>query len=88
MRVATVMLLIAAVVAAAPGVAAAQESASRAASELPAELFDPPRDGVPAGARGIADDGTRASIMLAVTLLAAAAVVGYLAGSSSRTSRS
>ena len=88
MRVATVTVLVVAVLALAPGAAVAQESASRAASELPTELFEPPRDGVPAGARGVADGGTRASIALAIALLTGAAIVGYFAGSSSRTSRS
>ena len=88
MRVATVTVLVVAVLALAPGAAVAQESASRAASELPTELFEPPPDGVPAGARGVADGGTRASIALAIALLTGAAIVGYFAGSSSRTSRS
>jgi len=88
MRVTTVTLLVAAVLAAAPGTAFAQESISRASSDLPAELFEPTPDGVPAGARGVGDGGSRASITLAVTLLASAAIVGYFAGSSRRTSRS
>jgi hypothetical protein len=88
MRVATVTLLVVAAVALAPGAAVAQESAGRAASELPSQLFEPPPDGVPAGARGVAEGGTRASIALAIALLGAAAFVGYFAGSSSRTSRS
>jgi hypothetical protein len=88
MRVATVTVLVVAVLAAAAPVAVAQDSISRAANELPAQLFEPPPDGVPTGARGIDDGGTRSSITLAIALLAAAAVVGYFAGSSSRTSRS
>ena len=88
MRVATVTVLVVAVLALAPGAAVAQDSASRAASELPTELFEPPPDGVPAGARGVAEGGTRASIALAIALLTGAAIVGYFAGSSSRTSRS
>jgi len=88
MRVATLTLLLAAVLAAAAPAAVAQEPVSRAASDLPAELFEPPPDGVPAGVRGVDDAGTRASVTLAVTLLAAAVAVGYFAGSSCRTSRS
>ena len=95
MHAATVTVLVVAVLAAAAPGAVAQESVSRAASDLPAQLFEPPPDGVPAGAPGGDDGGTRASIALAVTLLAAAAIVGYFvaivgyfAGSSSRTSRS
>ena len=88
MRVATVTVLVVAMLALAPGAAVAQESASRAARELPTQLFEPPPDGVPAGARGVADGGTQASIALAIALLTAAAIVGYFAGSSSRTSRS
>ena len=88
MRVATVTVLVVAVPALAPGAAVAQDSAGRAASELPTQLFEPPPDGVPAGARGVADGGTRASIALAIALLTAAAFVGYFAGLSSRTSRS
>ena len=65
MRVATVTVLVVAVLALAPGAAVAQESAGRAASELPAQLFEPPPDGVPAGASGVAEGGTRASIALA-----------------------
>jgi hypothetical protein len=88
MRVTTVMVLVVAVLALAAPAAAAQDSVSRAAGELPARLFEPPDDGVPAGAGGVGDGAARASITLAIALLGAAAIVGYFAGSSSRTSRS
>jgi len=88
MRVATITVLVVAILAFASPAAAAQDSVSRAAGELPARLFEPPPDGVPAGARGVGDGAARASITLAIALLGAAAIVGYLAGSSSRTSRS
>jgi hypothetical protein len=92
-RVATVTLLIALVLAPA---AWAQDSVSRAAADLPpslfvppppATLFEPPPDGVPAGV-GPTDEGGGVSLLVAGILLAAAAAAGYLAGSSRRTRRS
>ena len=68
MRVATVTVLVVAVLALAPGAAVAQDSAGRAASELPTQLFEPPPDGVPAGARGVADGSTRGTTAARRTL--------------------
>jgi hypothetical protein len=87
MRVAAVMVLLAAVLAAGSPAALAQDAVSRAASEVPSPLFEPPPDGVPAGT-GTGEDGARTPILVAVGLLAAAAVVGFYTGSSNRTRRS
>jgi hypothetical protein len=85
MRVATVIVLIAVVLAAAPA-ALAQDDIGRAASDLPTTLFEPAPEGVPRGAR--IDDGDGASLVVAGMLVAVALTVGYLVGSSSRTRRS
>jgi hypothetical protein len=85
MRVATVIVLIAVVLAAAPA-ALAQDEIGRAASDLPSTLFEPAPDGVPRGTR--IDEGNGASLLAAGVLVAAAMTVGYLVGSSSRTRRS
>jgi hypothetical protein len=87
MRVATLTVLIAVALATAAPAALAQDPVSRAASDVPTTLFEPAPDGVPAGT-GAIDEGGGASLALAVSLLAAAGVAGYLAGSSSRTRRS
>jgi hypothetical protein len=85
MRVATVIVLIAVVLATAPA-ALAQDEVGRAAADLPTTLFEPAPDGVPRGAR--IDEGGGASLLVAVVLAAAAVGVGYFVGSSSRTRRS
>jgi hypothetical protein len=85
MRVATVIVLIAVVLAAAPA-ALAQDDIGRATSDLPTTLFEPAPEGVPRGAR--IDDGDGASRVVAGMLVAVALTVGYLVGSSSRTRRS
>ena len=87
MRAVAVMVLLAAVLAAGSPAALAQDAVSRAASEVPSPLFEPPPDRVPAGVR-TGEDGAGAPIAIAVALLAVALVGGYYAGSSNRTRRS
>ena len=76
----TLILLVAAVLAAGPPVAHAQDE------PLPPSLFEPAPDAPPA--RVASDDASGAPVALAAVLLAGAAAAGYFAGSSRRTRRS
>jgi hypothetical protein len=80
-------VLIAAVLAAGPPAALAQDDpVSRAAGDLPSTLFEPAPDGVP-GRTAPGDDGGT-PFLIAGLLVVAAAAAGYLTGSSRRTLRS
>jgi hypothetical protein len=86
-RATAITVLVIAALAAWSPAAVAQDAASRAAGEVPSPLFEPPPDGVPAGAP-VDERGAGAPIAVAVALLAVALVGGYYAGSSNRTRRS
>ena len=90
MRVATVSLLVAAVLAAAAATATAQpDEVNRAASELPPTLFEPLPEGVPAATPSTGEEGGgEAPLVVSAVLLAAAAAGGFYLGSARRTRRS
>jgi hypothetical protein len=80
MRRSTISLLVAAVLAAGPPTALAQDET------LPPSMFEPAPETLPG--RPASDDASGAPMLLATVLLAGAAVAGYFAGSSRRTRRS
>jgi hypothetical protein len=88
MRVTAIAVLLAAVLAAGSPAAVAQDAVGRAAGDVPSSLFEPPPDGVPAGARSLDENGGGAPMAVSVTLLSVALVAGFYAGSSNRTRRS
>ena len=87
MRPLTVALLLSVVLAAGSPAAFAQDDpVSQAAGDLPSHLYEAAPDGVPA--RSAPADGGGAPLLLAGLLVAGAAAVGYLTGSSRSTRRS